>query len=492
MIKKLSYVTTFIFAATFLGGMGWSDNLNSPAPKAIPAAPLDPIVKQSSVFIPINLSAKLIADTVEKTVPKRVSERRGISISGVSGERVDINVARAPLNTSLTESGISVSGETTSASARVRGRIRPFGPSFSQTARGRIKFKLTAKPEFKSDWKIDPKLGYNFDVPSMSTHVAGIRISLRSKTRDALNTAANRLRNQYKNNFPLNKDLKESAEKLWTDAHQVIMINDQPPTWIKIKPVSVFVMQPDFTADRMRAGLGLRIENQIVASDQKPELDIGQFPEALEIISEPTGENLSFSLPVALDFTSVNTSINQQINSEKPKIEKNIAGKKLTLNILGASITPSGKELIVQTDIKAKFGGFFGKRLSGKLYFNSIPILDKSSNKLLFSEFNYHADTQSTIANIAAYLLKPLVLSEIKEKLTIDLTQLETKAISKAKAEITKLEKEIPEGMALSLDPSQINLSDVIVSSNYLHLVLDVNGRIDIDVDDNFFIPSEG
>lgn len=453
---------------------------------------MEPLIKQSSVFVPIDISAKLLSDTVEKSVPPRFSERRGISISGVRDEYVQVDVTRSPLVTALNEKGISVSGRTTRARARVRGEVRPFGPSFSQSANGTITFSVSAKPEFKTNWKIDPNLTYKFTVPNMRTRLAGVfDISLRGKTTDALNNAAGKLRNKYRDNFPLNKNLKEAAEKLWSETHQLIEINSDLKTWAKIEPSSIFVMQPNFTKERMRAGLGVRIQNQIILSDTKPTLKIKDFPKVLEIVDEPGTDNLSFSLPVILDYSTINSEITQQLQTKNPEFTQKIAGKNLSLKITGGSLKPSGNSLFIETDIKAKYGGFFGKKISGKLYFTATPHLDKATNQLKFLEFDYHTDTNSFLANTASFLLEPIVKSKIQEKLSVDLSKLETDAIKTAQAEIANLETKIPEGITLDLNPTNISLSDIIVGSEYLQILLDVGGHINIKVDDNFFLPDE-
>ena len=271
------FLTTFtsLSILTTLTGCNLNERLSPQVPTALPSVKMDPIIKESSVFVPIDISSTLLSTTVEKFVPRKVSERRGISISGVEDEYVQVDVTRSPLVTTLKETGISVSGRTTRARARVRGKVRPFGPRFSQSANGEITFSVSANPKFKTDWKIDPDLKYKFTVPRMRARLGGVfDISLRSKTTEALNNAAGKLKKKYRDNFPLNKGLKESAEKLWAETHQIIEINDNPKTWAKIEPTSIFVMQPNFTAQRMRAGLGVRIQNQIMISDTKPTLEV--------------------------------------------------------------------------------------------------------------------------------------------------------------------------------------------------------------------------
>ena len=71
------------------------------------------------------------------------------------------------------------------------------------------------------------------------------------------------------------------------------------------------------------------------------------------------------------------------------------------------------------------------------------------------------------------------------------MTNLETKAIALAKTEITQIKGKIPDGIELNHDLTNIKLTDVVVSSNYLHTLFDVGARIDIDMNDDFFIPNE-
>ena len=138
MKKSVLYIMFTISSLTSLCGCGEGIKLSPAEPGPLAATAMEPIVRQSSIFVPIDISAKLLSETVEKFVPPRVSERRGISISGVKDEYVQIDVTRSPINTNLNVNGISVSGRTTRARARVAGKVRPWGPRFSQSANGTV------------------------------------------------------------------------------------------------------------------------------------------------------------------------------------------------------------------------------------------------------------------------------------------------------------------------------------------------------------------
>ena len=217
---------------------------------------------------------------------------------------------------------------------------------------------MSAKPQFKSDWKIDPNLEHKFVVPKMDMSIAKIgNLSVRGKTTEALNSGAEKIETRYKDNFPLNEDFKEGASKLWLDAHQVIKINDAPKTWAVIRPKTISVAQPVFTEADMRLGVGLEVENLVISSNKQPTLEVNELPKTLQIVEEPSSDNLVFSLPIALEYTAINAELNNQIAIKNPTIEENIAGEKIKLTIDKAKIMPSGNGMIIEADIKSKSGG---------------------------------------------------------------------------------------------------------------------------------------
>lgn len=467
--------------------------LYPPKPEIQPTAAFEPIVSESSVFIPVNISAELISKTIEQQVPRSFSQTKRLDIGGpIRQERVELSGSRQALSTKTGPNGISVSGTVNPVRARIRGRIDLLlgSTSFSQSVNGNIRFDLSSKPEFLTDWKVNPNLTYRFHVPEMRTSIANVgTISVRGKTTEALNEMGAKFQKDYRDNFPLNDDFKTGAQDLWSKAHQVVEIYDAPQTWLVTSPRSIQVMQPKFSETSMTLGLGMRINNQIIVQENMPEQEPLPFPETLEIIAEPTEDNLEVNIPIALDFNTLNNAASKEIGLRKPKIEQTVAGETIVVQIEGLNLIPSGNGLIVELDIQSSSGGFFGDKTSGKIYLLATPFLDKASKTLKFLDLDYHAETKSTIGNAAAFLLKPIVLSELENELTLDLKDLEQQAIDKAKEEIMELNKSTPSGVAIKLDPNAINLNEVIVGSDNLNIVLAVDARLDVKIDDTFFIP---
>ncbi|MDA8708282.1 DUF4403 family protein [Hellea sp.] len=463
--------------------------------KPMPPSPastslLDPISTQSEIFLPISISTKFIADTLEEHVPKSIIDVSHPSIDVIKDEKLTVKASRSKLTTSSNENGITVS-TSLKTSARLFGRIK-FGlgsKSGTTTPRGTINPSFTSKPEFKSDWKINPNLSYTFTIPEMKAKILGVSVSLRTKTREAESRALDKQKFSLNNNFPANQKFREEAEKLWKQAHIVSKIYDTPATWIVTKPQSFMVAQPVFDNTKMTLGVGIRVENSVITSDIEPKIDVSELPKVLEIVTLRKNENININLPFSLNYIDVNKSINSALTQKPIVINQEIAGEKITLKILAGEMIPNGSGLILKIKIRSKLGGVFGEKGSGELYLSAIPILDKSSNKIKFAEVSYHADTKSALANAAAYLLKPIILSQIQENLIVDLTELEAQAIEKAKVEINRMNNEIPQGLKLTLDPAAITLNDLIVSKEYLQLIFGVKGSVDISIDENFLFP---
>ena len=460
--------------------------LNPKPPQPQPTVNIGDISSESEVFIPIEISSEFISKSVESSIPRSFRERREISISGVKDEHVIVSGNRDDLTTVFSPDGISVSMET-SASASVKGKVRPVGPKFSQTANGRINLTIKTKPEFKVDWTVRPNLKADYSVPEMRTELAGIfDISLRTKTRDALGSVISKQEKKLNDNFPGNAKFKKGALMLWNDAHAVTEVSKNPPAWILTQPVSLQVMQPNFDENGMRLGIGLKLNNKVVLSDVEPVLEVAPLPDTLEVVNKPTGNNILISLPVLADFATINSTLKSQLKAKPIKFVTEVAGDKLSITVDSLKLTPSGAGVILEAQTKSQSGGFFGEKATGKLYFLGTPVLDKTSNSLKFLDLDYHVETKSVLTNSAAYLLKPIVINELKDKMVVDMNDIETELVAKSKVEILNLNSKLPDGLKVSLDPSSAHVGDVIVGGDKLMILIKINGKVDVRIDEAF------
>jgi hypothetical protein len=101
---------------------------------------------------------------------------------------------------------------------------------------------------------------------------------------------------------------------------------------------------------------------------------------------------------------------------------------------------------------------------------------------------DYHANTKSALLNGASYLLKPIVLTALKNEIKIDLSEAEKDLIAKSQTELPKLTSELPDGLNLALEPSSARLGDIIIGNNQLLVLVNVKGRVDISVNESFLI----
>ena len=400
--------------------------LSPEPPSPISSSKLDDITSETDIFIPITISNNFISKAVENTVPRSLEERHGISIGGVKDEHVIVKAKRGVLKTIQDTSGLSTS-TSVNISASVKGKVRPIGPRFSQTARGTINFTLKTKPEFQNNWKIKPNVMLNYSVPKMETELGGVfKVSLRGQTKKALDKVVNKQLNKLNNNFPGNTEFKTEASKLWNKAHAVISVSSSPQAWVVTKPLKMKVMQPEFDTKHMKLGLGLTLSNKLVISDYEPTVELSAFPETLEIIKSPNENNILISLPIISDLKSLNSSIKSELEAKPIKFETEAAGESMTGEINNLSLTPSGSGVIIEADINTQSGGLFGDKASGKIYLQGTPELDNSTNILSFSNLDYHANTKSALLNNASYLLKPIVLIALKNEIKVDLRQKKT------------------------------------------------------------------
>ena len=108
MKKTLLIITIAVLTLglILLKSFGSNSSIKPTPPSPEPVPTLKPIIRHSKIFVPVNLSANLIAKTIEENTPKTVNESKDLDIGGpVRQEKVTVTGTRSKLKTKLGKGG---------------------------------------------------------------------------------------------------------------------------------------------------------------------------------------------------------------------------------------------------------------------------------------------------------------------------------------------------------------------------------------------------
>ncbi len=126
--------------------------------------------------------------------------------------------------------------------------------------------------------------------------------------------------------------------------------------------------------------------------------------------------------------------------------------------------------------------GFWFHHVRGTLIFGATPNLDTFGQTLRFQNIDFTADTKSTLKGasleLAAWLLKPIIIEQLQKRLLVNLTP----QFEKAKADANKLVSKLqfPPPLQLKFNLGQLQGQEIAVYGDTLFLDFDASGKAEM------------
>lgn len=391
------------------------------AREAVPA-PTDEAMfsSESWLHVPVTLSLDSLQSLANEKAPARLNERRGEDFTNALREdwiSYDVtrgNITLSPANGRIgfnvpVSGSFSAGGQADPVRGLTGGLVRiGRGVGVRETCNfsGRLHGSIGVR--LQPDWTLAPDLQIEADVDKAEIRVVGIPISVRTKVREAFAAAVPKIQAQLTSQFLEQIKLKEQATLAWQKLQLVQQVAKVPPSWLAIEPLAVSVQNVSVTNERtVIGGIGFKCKLTGKVGEKPAAPPAVPLPQ-LSVVPEMPAE-FHVQLPVRIDPVAINRTLQSQFSNQPIK-----AGEH-ELELDQPKVTVAGSKVIIESHVHAT-SGFFAKQLKGHVALEGTPTLDSASNTLRFSDLAYTAKSSSLLTNVAAWVLDPAILGELKKR----------------------------------------------------------------------------
>jgi hypothetical protein len=278
---------------------------------------------------------------------------------------------------------------------------------FSAQTEGALKLFITVKPSIRRDWSVKTEAKVDFvwtKPPKLS--VAGIQVGLQGESNKFLREAIND--NLYRIDDVINKEIKlrDIVQREWDNLTIPIKVADS--VFLHFDPRGVSASPFDITSKDItlracvEAGISLSMGIGNIASTRKKNL-----PPLEEYVSGD--ETISLNAKALLNFDSL-----------EQEAMKALSGVKIDMGVTSVAVNSlrlmgSGERLIAAFELKA------GRDLSGTIYAVGEPYFNEETRVLSIKNFELDEGTRRSLVEKAAWLLRPMLVNVLSDKLKWEL-----------------------------------------------------------------------
>jgi hypothetical protein len=277
---------------------------------------------------------------------------------------------------------------------------------FSAQTDGELKVYITVKPSVRRDWSVKTEAQVDFEwIKSPRLRVAGIQIGLRSESDRFLREAVRD--NLYRIDDAINKEirLREIMQREWDNLTQPIAAADSVS--LHIDPRGVAASPLEITPEEVRlkacveAGISLSIGMSELARTRKKSLP------PLEEYAEGD-ESVILNVKALLNYDSLEQGAMNALSGVK--IDMGVT----SVTVSSLRIMGSGERLIAAFELNAADS-------KGTIYAAGEPHFDVENRVLSIKNFALDEGTRTGLVETAAWLMRPVLMNVLSEKLCWEL-----------------------------------------------------------------------
>lgn len=355
--------------------------------------------------------------------------------------------------------------------ARIKGQVKlglfKTRVSAHTDIEGQIILKISSI-KINEKWDIDlviQSLDVNLLKANVSVPIIG-NISVRGFLEKRIYEKKNSLNiPEFLNKLSRKLKLKEKAEKIWQKLHIMQLINESPNVLIGVKPIEILFKNVELDTRQIKIGIGFKVIVDTIIGQYQPNLiDQTLLP---DLVSFP---NLSNDF-----FVYMPSHISLKEIANLMKNQKIAISSKLAINVKEFEITPNKDKVIIKLSFDSVKKSIV--KINGIIYLTGSFYHDEKTNSIGLTDVDYDLNTKELPLSIANWLLKPILLEEIKNKCKY---QLDKEIINKTNQFIDeKVKKFTPKYIKSSVKIQAIKVNNVLIDKNFIHILVLCNGHID-------------
>ncbi len=503
-------VIAFI-VATFLMDLLWpptaSLQQNRPALTAVP--PLPPLTGTSTVLTPAAIALTAIRDALEAQAPRNLSgtpqnplsqllanaklsfevTRGPLAVSGQPG----VLVVSTPLNGTFEALG-TVAGGVSSGVGAVGGALGNLiggslgqgvqnlaGKAFDQHADLQGTVTATSRPTIAPNWRLAPNLSGQVNVADVALPVAGIKLSVASAVKPALDAAVREQTGALETRLRSDPFIETAARSEWAKLCQSISLGaaaqGMPNLWLEVRPVRAIAAQPKIDSKAVTLLIGVQAETRIAPQQTKPNCP---FPQTLDLVPQANEGSVNVAVPIDIPFTEVNRLLEAQI---RDKTFPEDGSGSFAATIKQAAIAASGDRLLISLLVHVKKSGFFSLGADATAHVWGRPVLDQADQILRFTDITLDVQSQAAfgLAGVAAQAALPYLQKMLADKAVIDLKPFAADAKKRIAAAVSGLAQQ-GSGMTATVAINDLRLVGVAYDDKTLRVIANAAGTASVAI----------
>ncbi|MGD1714505.1 DUF4403 family protein [Dapis sp. BLCC M172] len=321
-----------------------------------------------------------------------------------------------------------------------------------------------------NEWNIQPNLNVSTNFTKAEVPIKNIgTISIRSLLQKQVDKVINKEKPKLIAELVKNLNLKAEVNKQWNNLHLSEQVNQDPSIWIKTEPQSVSFKEFDLTdGENVQSGIAIKMFVDTCICEEVSAINLKPLPNLT--IQEQIIDKFLISLPVQVSLDELNNTLESKVRRKSLSIDENL---KLIVNEINLSAL--GEKILVKVDFKTDKNNLF-EGAKGVLYLWGKIFYETASNNLKVVELDYDVDTKNTLTSTADFLLKPVVLKQIEERLSFPLDKQLKLAQDEANEYIQKIN--LPSEIDANIEVKTIEVEKVVVTNNDIFLVLLADGNM--------------
>jgi len=330
---------------------------------------------------------------------------------------------------------------------------------FSAQTEGALNLYITVKPSVGRDWSIktEAEVDFTWTKPPKLT-VTGIQVGLQGESDRFLREAIRD--NLYKIDDIINKEVKlrEMMQREWDNLVVPVKVADS--VYLHFDPRGVSASSLDITPKEVtlkaciETGISLSMGMGDITTTRKKRL-----PPLEEYI--PTDELISLNVKALLNYDSLEQEATKALSGVK--IDMGITSVTVgSLRLMG-----SGESLIAAFEVNTS-------TTSGTIYAIGEPYFDEDTRVLYIKNFDFEAGVREGLIRTAAWLLRPMLMNTINEKLRWELGPQIDKLTSDARDAIAS--REINDEFELKGTLKSVKFNQLRVTGQGIEIGLNLEG----------------
>ncbi|PWT78522.1 MAG: hypothetical protein C5B58_15200 [Acidobacteria bacterium] len=327
------------------------------------------------------------------------------------------------------------------------------------------------RPEIQPDWQIQPNLQANIDVQNANFMIKNLHVA--GFLRDRLNERIPQLTNSATPALNQALALHDRLTAYWTQAFRLFQVSNEPNIYIKFVPKSIQLVQPHSTTDGLLlSGAGIDCSCSLFVGGRPQDPTPTPLPTATIVAAvEPKFQLL---VPVSISLQEVAKVLENKLRDQKLTFASDA-----TATVRNIVVGSTGNKLLIRASIDA-VESTLGSQLEGEVTLEGVPVISPDGVTLELDQLGYTIESKNELINLAAWLLKPLVLTQLKSVLVVNLDSQIAAANKAANTEL--IEKFKSSNFQPSVTFNSLQASNILIFGDKVVITFGASGTCELNI----------